>query len=47
MMADNKKASAGVNLERRGSMIKRFGGVNGHDIRREMAIVGNAGAKKG
>ena len=37
-MADNKTASAGVNLERRGSMIKRFGGVHGHDIGREMAI---------
>ena len=38
LIATNDKADAGVNLERRGSMIQRFGGVRGHDIRREMRI---------
>ena len=38
MIANNDKASAGVNVERRGSMIQRFGGVKGHDINREMRV---------
>ena len=39
LIGNNDKADAGVNLERRGSMIQRFGGVKGHDIGREMRII--------
>ena len=37
LIAKNDK-DGGVNLERRNSMVERFGGVKGHDINREMAI---------
>ena len=39
LIGNNDKANAGVNLERRGSMLKRFGGVKGHDVAREMRVV--------
>jgi len=35
---NNENGSTGANIERRGSMVKRFGGVHGHDINREMAV---------
>ena len=38
-IAENADASTGVNLERRGSMIQRFGGVRGHEIDREMKVI--------
>jgi len=38
MIADNATGATGANLERRGSMVQRFGGVKGHDINREMAV---------
>ena len=44
MIAENKNAQV-ANLERRGSMLQRFGGVRGHDINREMRI--NRGAQPG
>ena len=39
LIANNENATTGVAVERRGSMVKRFGGVNGHDINREMRVV--------
>ena len=38
MIVSNEDADAGMNVERRGSMLKRFGGVKGHDINREMRV---------
>ena len=40
MIADNQSGGTGANLERRGSMLKRFGGVHGHDINRELRAEG-------
>ena len=34
----SKNDKDGMNMERRNSMIQRFGGVKGHDINREMAV---------
>ena len=44
LVAENANAGAGLNLERRGSMLMRFGGVHGHDIGREMNVVRGAEA---
>ena len=38
IIADNADGATGANVERRGSMLKRFGGVHGHDINREMRV---------
>ena len=38
LIKTNENANAGMNVERRGSMLQRFGGVKGHDINREMRI---------
>lgn len=35
---DKNQDNGGMNLERRNSMIQRFGGVKGHDINREMHV---------
>lgn len=39
LIANKDNADGGMNLERRGSMIARFGGVKGHDINREVRVV--------
>ena len=38
LITKNDNASAGVNLERRGSMLKRYGGVKGNDIKNDFRI---------
>ena len=38
LIASNEEADTGMNVERRGSMLKRYGGVKGHDINREMRV---------
>ena len=38
IIADNADGATGANVERRGSMLKKFGGVHGHDINREMRV---------
>ena len=38
LIQTNDQASAGVNLERRDDMVKRFDHVKGHDIAREMRV---------
>jgi len=38
-VAANENASAGVNLEVRDDMNRRFDHVKGHDINREMKVV--------
>ena len=39
LIKNNENADVGVNVEKRGDMLQRFGGVKGHDINREMKIV--------
>ena len=36
LISNNEKASAGVNIEKRGDMVARFDHVKGHDLQREM-----------
>ena len=49
LIAQNKNATAGINLEQRADMRKRFDHVKGHDLGRELRIVRGAQpkAKKG
>ena len=46
LIAENEDASAGVNLEKREDMRKRFDHVKGHDLGREMRILKGPQKKK-
>ena len=41
LIAANEQASAGVNIEDRNEMIRRFDHVKGHDIAHELRIENN------